>query len=49
MTSSSGQAPTVTLEKAWARLMFTMGGTNTQRAKDAQKFARILTQDRKRY
>lgn len=39
----------VSLEKAWQRLMFSMGGTNTQRAKDAKKFADALTRDRKRY
>jgi len=32
----------VTIQKAWARLMTNMGGTNLQRARDARKAANHL-------
>jgi hypothetical protein len=39
----------VTLEKAWAKLMRNMGGTNLQRARDARKAANRLAQLRGRH
>lgn len=49
MTQPQEQTGPVTLEKAWQRFLRTLAFTNTQRARDAKRFAQALTRDRKRY
>ena len=48
MTAPVQSSFPVTIQRAWARLMVNMGGTNMQRARDARKAAQELTRMRTR-
>lgn len=48
MTEPAQTDTIVTLQKAWAHLMRTMGGTNLQRVRDARKAANHLQAMRRR-